>query len=100
VYRATGGKPVPFKNGYPVFDQFAYKVNGRAVKFNDIELNGTSRDFDRANAKFREKYGRDPPDDYTWHHHQDCKTLILVPTAINNNVPHTGGASNIKNGKC
>jgi hypothetical protein len=32
------------------------------------------------------------PDGYIWHHHQDRKTMILVPKDINK-FPHTGGVS-------
>lgn len=33
---------------------------------------------------------------YTWHEHQDCKTMQLVPTEVHNNIPHSGGISEIK----
>ena len=60
-------------------------------------------DFKQSDELYREMIG-DPnwrkPKDMTWHHHQDCKTMILVPKAINNNVPHSGGAANIRNKTC
>ncbi|HIO96421.1 MAG TPA: hypothetical protein EYG71_00660 [Leucothrix sp.] len=38
---------------------------------------------------------------YTWHHHQDGKTMILIPSSFHNNVTgfrHTGGAKIISKG--
>lgn len=29
--------------------------------------------------------------EYTWHHHQDCETMLLVPSAVNLEVKHLGG---------
>jgi hypothetical protein len=31
--------------------------------------------------------------EYTWHHHEDGKTLMLVERAVHSKVSHTGGAS-------
>jgi filamentous hemagglutinin len=33
------------------------------------------------------------PDGYTWHHHQDTQTMMLVPTDLHRGVRHAGGAS-------
>lgn len=104
LYEATGGRPIVFREGYPDFEPFVYRINGAPVVINDLQLSGTSADFVLANRRHRDLYGQDPPDNYTWHHHQDCRTLILVPSTINNpdvgGVPHTGGASKIRNGTC
>ena len=35
---------------------------------------------------------------YTWHHHQDGKTLMPVLTSVHSNVAHTGGAATIRRG--
>jgi NAD+--asparagine ADP-ribosyltransferase len=32
----------------------------------------------------------------TWHHHQDCKTMQLIPTEIHQKTGHTGGLAIIK----
>ena len=52
-----------------------------------------SSDFNKANkvAGYTET-----PKDYTWHHHQDGKTMQLVPRDIHKAVAHTGGVSTIK----
>jgi hypothetical protein len=98
VNKITGNAPVPFKNGYPVFDKWS---KGK-VELPDME--GTDDDFDEADklywkanedkynsaadvARMRQREG------LTWHHHQDQKTMQLIPTALLGNVPHSGGAS-------
>lgn len=35
----------------------------------------------------------DPPDGFTWHHHQDVGLMQLVPEAVHGDLPHTGGMS-------
>lgn len=96
VLEATGGKPVKFKDGYPVFTPHAKG----SVK---IDMTGSSSDFTKARDAMREKLG-DPswpgggpkqkaPKGWTWHHHQDGATMELVPTDLNNRVSHTGGDS-------
>lgn len=37
------------------------------------------------------------PEGYTWHHHQDGRTMQLVPTDLHRAVKHTGGAAVIRN---
>lgn len=70
--------------GSPDFSRYAIKT----VKI-DVKGNYTS-DFTKANeaAGLEEK-----PEGYTWHHHQDCETMQLVPTDLHNAVGHTGGVS-------
>lgn len=41
---------------------------------------------------------RRPPIGYTWHHHQDGETMILVDKDIHNEFKHTGGQAKV-NGK-
>jgi len=50
-------------------------------------------DFNKANkvAGYTET-----PEGYTWHHHQDGKTMQLVPQDLHKEVRHTGGAATIK----
>ena len=38
------------------------------------------------------------PEGYTWHHHQDGKTMLLVPSNLHGAVRHTGGVSTIRHG--
>lgn len=39
------------------------------------------------------------PEGYTWHHHQDTKTMLLVPMDLHEAVRHAGGTSIVKKGK-
>jgi len=75
-------------DGYPDFSPYAKE----AVEI-DMEGNYTT-DYDKA----EEAAGLDrTTKGYTWHHHQDGKTMLLVPTDLHRNVGHTGGVSVIKN---
>lgn len=111
-----GKKGVRFKDGYPVFGPFAYKQSGvKAVLdigyFNKPE--NRRDDMRRARDAYREilklkgvtNAGSWPwppknskgnaPAGWTWHHHQDGRTMILVPHEIHNTgsggVSHCGG---------
>ena len=85
---------VTYKNGYPDFSSDMY--DGKLGKAQvEIEMTGkNSVDFPRSNEQAG--FGRgayDHPDGYTWHHHQDGKTMQLVNTDVHGAAPHTGGAS-------
>jgi hypothetical protein len=85
---------VTYKNGYPDFSPVTYEGKlGKAEA--EIEMTGkNSVDFSRANEKAGFGKGAyDHPDGYTWHHHQDGKTMQLVKTDVHGAAPHTGGAS-------
>ncbi|QRK06296.1 HNH endonuclease [Archangium violaceum] len=90
ILEATGGKPIQFKDGYPDFSPYSQKT----VTI-DMMGNHTS-DFRDANVKAGFGDTADPPEGMTWHHHEDGKRMMLVPKSINNNVPHTGGVSVVK----
>ncbi len=76
------------KNGYPDFSPYAKKrvevkeLNGNYA--NDFTLANKQAGFDRT------------PDGYTWHHHQDGKTMLLVPKDLHGAIRHTGGASKLR----
>ncbi|NPC84254.1 HNH endonuclease, partial [Pyxidicoccus fallax] len=90
ILKATEGKPIQFKDGYPDFSPFSQKNVS-------IEMKGDHyQDFKAANMKAGFGDTATPPPGMTWHHHEDGKTMMLVPQKINNNVPHTGGASVVK----
>lgn len=93
---ATGGKPIKFKEGYPDFSEHVYKHKGSPAKV-EIEMTGGGTDFTKANKAMKKN---DPnweqPKGYTWHHKEDGVTMELVPTDLNRNVPHDGGASVVK----
>ena len=105
LHDATGGRPITYRNGYPEFDEFAYRVDEQParVEIDNLRGDGSQFDFNRADEEFRNAIG-DPdweqPDGWSWHHHENCTTMILIPTVINTRAAHTGGAANIRNGTC
>lgn len=101
VAAGTGGRPVQFFSGYPDFSPWAVFV----CRFDHVA--GTPADFARADAilqrawdlpnvtaarRWRREYA------YTWHHHEDARTLLLVPRAVHAGVAHAGGASRARRG--
>jgi A nuclease of the HNH/ENDO VII superfamily with conserved WHH/Pretoxin HINT domain len=54
------------------------------------------KDFKAANRAAGYGDTPHPPQGYTWHHHQDGRTMQLVPQDIHSAVKHTGGAAVIK----
>jgi DNase/tRNase domain of colicin-like bacteriocin len=115
VIAVTKGNPVPYKNGFPVFDKWINKVNGVKGEIKLLNMKGNhDTDFKNADKLFAKKIGwfkKDgvTPDgkrveqlrdtqNLTWHHHEDMTTMQLVPADLNNKVPHTGGASFVKRG--
>ncbi len=104
---------VAFSNGYPNFRPWkVYEVR--------IDQAGLASDFGEADAALARRFARGEglpegatADEFiyngepnaaavkryrqaaklTWHHHQGGTTMLLVPTKLHANVPHTGGAS-------
>lgn len=87
INKVTNGKPVPFKDGYPDFSEYAEKSV-------DIKMTGIDyHDFKNANAAA----GLDEtPEGMVWHHHQNGTTMELLPKDLHNNTPHVGGRSIVK----
>jgi hypothetical protein len=90
-----------YRNGVP-FDKDGFAdFSGYAVEQVEITMRGNyTSDFTAARDAVRVKKG-DPnwtPDYtlYTWHHHQDRKTMQLVEKYLHENVGHTGGLSIIE----
>lgn len=83
---------VPFDaDGFPDF-----RAAGVVKAEVTIEYTGDrTKDYNAANAKANLE---STPKDMTWHHHQDCKTMQLVPTDIHGKTGHTGGFSLEKKG--
>jgi hypothetical protein len=106
---------VEFVNGYPNFRPWS-------VGETRITQAGKASDFGDADLAFalQIKSGRTPPpagytradflgrsgdpiaagterfrqaEGLTWHHHQGGTVMLLVPTKLHANIPHTGGAS-------
>ncbi len=78
------------KNGFPDFSPY----NIKRVEVDDL-VGDTYYDFIKANkaAGFSST-----PLGYTWHHVEDGRTLLLVPSDLHSAVRHTGGASLIRKG--
>jgi hypothetical protein len=76
------------EKGFPNFKPYTKK---------EVQVEGLtgehSSDFNEANKVAGYKK---TPDSYTWHHHQDRKTMQLVPEDIHDAIRHTGGAATIK----
>ena len=76
------------KDGYPDFSPYAekeLKIKG---------LNGNhAHDFKLANQAAGYKR---TPDNFTWHHHEDMETMLLIPTDLHQAIRHSGGASLLK----
>lgn len=108
VKAITRGKPVPFYgsagNKMPDFSEWSrgsYKFKAGVLTGDD------AKDFDllyekmakrmhiskRQAKRYMKKNGLTA-------HHADCNELQLIPTALHENVPHTGAASMLSRGMC
>ncbi len=76
------------EDGHPDFRPYAVKE----VQVKGLEGN-SKRDFTRADeaAGITKEYRS--ANRLVWHHHQDCKTMQLVPQDIHEAVRHTGGTA-------
>lgn len=79
--------------GYPDFSPYAQTLpNGQ--KSVQIAYTGSrSGDFAAANTKVGYKK---TPRGFRWHHHEDMKTMLLVPEDLHDVVKHTGGVATYK----
>lgn len=91
-YRTSnGGKGLEFSDeGFPNFAPHAKQLpNGKTTV--QIKYTGSrAADEAAANAQFGWKR---TPDLYTWHHVEDGKSMMLVPTDLHDSVRHTGGVA-------
>jgi len=90
----VGDKGITFKNGFPDFSPYA------ADKITLPKFRGRTADVAAADKELAKKLRRTVNEieelrkgRYTWHHHQDCVTMQLLPMAIHRKVPHVGGVS-------
>ena len=77
--------------GFPIFDDYAIA----RLEFPDL-TGDDAIDIARANLAHHGTQASIPG--YTWHHLEDGKTLILIPTELHEAYRHTGGASLIREG--
>ncbi len=86
-------KPIKFnKFGYPDFSKYS-KKNIKTLKLTgnhqkDVRI--VEKILKQKHPKWRKRMG------YTWHHHQDGKTMQYVPTDLHSAIPHSGGASRLR----
>lgn len=77
--------------GYLILDDHAIAI----VTIDNLTGNSTN-DIKKANRKFRGIESNVPG--YTWHHVEDGRTMILVPTELHAEYTHAGGASLLRKG--
>jgi hypothetical protein len=91
---------VPFDSrGNPDFYGYARRLpnNQRAVQ---IPMTGNrSRDFAAADRAAGYTPSNPRPAGYTWHHHQNRRSMILVPSDLHGAIPHRGGVSGVRSGQ-
>ena len=79
---------VPFTgNGHPDFARYAkkkVKIKVTGVHYADQKLANGKAGYQKT------------PKGYTWHHHQDGKTMLLIPEDLHYYVKHTGGVAKVK----
>ncbi|WP_236347725.1 HNH endonuclease, partial [Paenibacillus plantiphilus] len=101
TYTNKEGKSVTYnKDGYSDFTPYAHPTV-KPVKIEVAYPENRKQDFRRANEEVKLNKDSDPsvpksdepPDGYTWHHHEDGTTMILVEKDIHADFSHTGGVS-------
>lgn len=79
------------KTGFPDFSPYVKEVSPRVKASVDLELTGSrTKDFRLAN---RAMGWTSTPIGWVWHHHENAKTLQLIPRALHRAVSHTGGCA-------
>ncbi|MFN3178536.1 MAG: HNH endonuclease, partial [Phaeodactylibacter xiamenensis] len=102
--------------GFPDFNDWVPNVNGTKMEFvinmngNNLTGSGTG-DYGQAFDQMESLLGYRPSalsqieipgyEGIQWslHHHQDGKTMQLVPKMLNSNTPHVGGRTIMKNAR-
>jgi filamentous hemagglutinin len=109
VRAITKGEPVPFKDGYPDFSKWKvaeveiprvtgqYKADFKAADEIFARQRGWLKPNGEPNVSASERYRKSQ--DLTWHHVENSNRLELVPKALHKPVPHTGSASQARNGE-
>lgn len=86
-------KPIKFnKYGYPDFSKYS-KMDIKTSRLtgnhqNDVRI--VEKITKQKHPKWKKRVG------YTWHHHQDGKTMQYIPTDLHSAIPHSGGASRLR----
>lgn len=89
------------KFGFPRFEPYTVKVTKNGVEVEakvTIQTAGNrNADFAAANAEMGISTTYLQVNNLTWHHVEDTKTMILVPSDVHDAVKHTGGIAVFKN---
>src|SRR5690625_1581462 len=103
TYTNKKGQSVSYPNGFPDFSKYVHpKVKPVTIKVNKPKNH--QKDYRRANKEAGLGKNTDPPitsstkppEGYTWHHHQDGKTMVLVEREVHTEFTHQGGASMVQ----
>lgn len=92
---------IKFKDGEPDFSEIS-KGTVEISPFTDSRTDN----FDKADIELAKQKGCTPEEvakwrkenGYTWHECKDMKTMQKVPSAVHNNISHSGGISEAKKG--
>ena len=98
---------ISFSDGDPDFSE----ISEGEVQIDDF-TESRDKNFRQAEEKLAEQWTKEGKDGkewtprevaewrkengYTWHECKDCTTMQLVPSEVHNNIPHSGGISEIK----
>lgn len=96
----TQGKGIPFHHGKPDFSKWT--EGGYA--FPKGKLTGTSKDFPMIHQRIKQQKGfHSESEARIWlrengltPHHVDDRQIQLIPTSLHENIPHTGGAAQLR----
>lgn len=100
VLDITGGEGVPFRNNFPNFTKWSlgdFKVDGltgRNGKDFSLTHEVMMKELNFSSKKSVKEWLKD--NKITLHHHQDGKTIQLIPYKLHSNIPHSGGASSLR----
>ncbi|WP_339312600.1 HNH endonuclease [Paenibacillus sp. FSL k6-2145] len=106
TYTNKNGISVSYPNGCPDFSAFYHLTIKPAVTIEITIPKNPQADSKKANLEAGLNKDSDPPvtelnqppTGYTWHHHEDGKTMVLVDEDIHREFRHIGGQSTV-NGK-
>jgi len=76
--------------GWRLLDGYAIVLDAAGERCSDEYTGSRGADFAAANAKAGLK---ETPEFFTWHHHEDGKTMLLVPRSLHEAIEHTGGVA-------
>jgi hypothetical protein len=79
--------------GYPDFSPHAQTLSNGQKSVQITYTGSRAGDFAAANTKVGYKK---TPHGFRWHHHEDMKTMLLVPEDLHDLVKHTGGVATYK----